>query len=97
MGRLRSLATPASPLRLGGIPSQSPSEGGCRGTECCPFFWQHLSPPVGACGERDYALFLQLFQSKSKVGIPTLLPKTPIQAIFFIKNGPVSQLAKFGE
>ena len=60
MGRLRSLAAPARPLRLGGIPSQSPFQGGCRGTECCPFFLQHLPPPVGACGERNYALFFSI-------------------------------------
>ena len=97
MGRLRSLATPARPLCLGGIPSQSPSEGGCRGTECCPFFCSICRPQSGRVGNETMPFFLQLFQSKSKVGIPTLLPKTPIQAIFFIKNGPVSQLAKFGE
>ena len=38
MGELRSLAAPARPLRLGGMPSQSPFEGGCRGTKCWPFF-----------------------------------------------------------
>ena len=83
MGRLRSLATPARPLRLGGIPSQSPSEGGCRGTECCPLFLQHLSPPVGACGERNYALFFAAFSIKKQSRNSDLASKNSHSSYFF--------------
>ena len=41
----------------------SASEKGCRGMECCPFFLQHLPPPVGACGERNYGLFFATSES----------------------------------
>ena len=61
-----------------------PLRGGLSGNGMLPVFLQHLSPPVGACGERNYALFFAAFSiKKRKVGIPTLLPKTPTQAIFF--------------
>ena len=97
MGRLRSLATPARPLRLGGIPSQSPSEGGCRGTECCPFFCSICRPQSGRVGNETMPFFLQLFQSKAKSEFRPCFQKLPFKLFFFIKNGPVSQLAKFGE
>ena len=94
MGRLRSLATPARPLRLGGIPSQSPSEGGCRGTECCPFFCSICRPQSGRVGNETMPFFLQH---------PGMLPdykncdNTSELAFFSIKSGPVSQLVKSGE
>ena len=75
---------PPGPCAWAGYPLSPPPRGAVGERNAARFFLQHLSPPVGACGERNYALFFwQLFQSKSKVGIPTLLPKTPIQAIFF--------------
>ena len=46
MGELRSLAAPARPLRLGGMPSQSPFEGGLSGNEMLAFFLQHF-PAAG--------------------------------------------------
>ena len=64
MGRLRSLATPARPLRLGGIPSQSPSEGGCRGTECCPFFCSICRPQSGRVGNETMPFFCSFFNQK---------------------------------
>ena len=73
MGRLRSLTAPARPLR-GGIPFQSPSEGGCRGTECCPFFCSICRPQSGRVGNETMPFFPAFFDEKGKVGIPTLLP-----------------------
>ena len=96
MGGLRSLAAPARPVRLGGIPSQSPFRGGLSGNGMLPVFLQHLPPPVGACGERNYGLFFGIFfEEESKVGIPTLLPTTHIRPIFFHHKHPVSQNIKF--
>ena len=72
-----------------------PLRGGLSGNGMLPvFFAASVAPSRGVWGTKLCPFFLQLFQSKSKVGIPTLHPKIPIQAIFFIKNGPVSQLAK---
>ena len=76
MGGLRSLAAPARPLRLGGIPSQSPCEGAVGERNAARFFAASAAP-IGACGERNYALFAVFSaKKKSKVGIPKLLPKT---------------------
>ena len=67
MGGLRSLATPAM---CGRDTPPSPARGAL-GNGMLPVFLQHLPPPVGACGERNYGLFSRIF---GKVGIPTLLP-----------------------
>ena len=39
-----------------------PLRGGLSGNGMLPVFLQHLSPPVGACGERNYALFSSFFR-----------------------------------
>ena len=39
--------------------SQSPSEGGCRGTECCPFFCSICRPQSGRVGNETMPFFLQ--------------------------------------
>ena len=93
MGGLRSLANPARPLCLGGIPHRPPPEGAL-GNGMLPVFSQHLPPPVGACGERNYGLFF--FQDFGKVGIPTLLPIAN-KTLNFVKNRPVPELARSGE
>ena len=97
MGELRSLAAPARPLRLGGIPLSVPLRGGLSGNGMLPVFLQHLSPPVGACGERNYALFLQRFSMKKQSRISDLAPNSSHSTHSFIKNWPVPQLARFGE
>ena len=62
MGELRSLAAPARPVRLGGIPFSPPSEGGCRGTECCPFFCSIYRPPTKRVGSETMAFFFKDFE-----------------------------------
>ena len=83
MGRLRSLATPARPLRLGGIPSQSPSEGGCRGTECCPFFCSICRPQSGRVGNETMPFFLAAFSIKKQSRNSDLASKNSHSSYFF--------------
>ena len=65
-----------------------PLRGGLSGNGMLPvFFCSICRPQSGRVGNETMPFLLQLFQSKSKVGIPTLLPKTPIQAIFSSKTG----------
>ena len=59
-----------------------------------PVFLQHLPPPVGACGERNYALF---FAASGMMPDCTNCDNTSELAFFSIKSGPVSQLVKSGE
>ena len=73
MGGLRSLATPARPLCLGGIPHRPPPEGAL-GNGMLPVFLQHLPPPVGACGERNYGLFSPGFGPKRAQKLATRGP-----------------------
>ena len=40
---------------------QSPFREGLSGNGMLPVFLQHLPPPVGACGERNYGLFFPGF------------------------------------
>ena len=95
MGGLRSLANPARPLCLGGIPSQSPFRGGLSGNGMLPVFLQHLPPPVGACGERNYGLFFPAFWARgppqTQGGIPTLLPQLAFDSFFPSKTAGVTQ------
>ena len=55
-GRLRSLANPARPLCLGGIPHRPPPERAL-GNGMLPVVLKHLPPPVGACGNKTMAFF----------------------------------------
>ena len=85
MGRLRSLAAPARPLRLGGIPSQSPFQGGCRGTECCPFFCSICRPQSGRVGNETMP-----FSSASGMSQIRNICVTSENALKLIKIGPCS-------
>ena len=40
--------------------SQSPSEGGCRGTECCPFFCSICRPQSGRVGNETMPFFCSI-------------------------------------
>ena len=64
----------------------SPLRGGCRGTECCPFL-QHLSLPVGACGERNMPFFSSFFSIKRQ-GRNSDLASNSYSTHSFIQNGP---------
>ena len=91
MGGLRSLATPARPLCLGGIPHRPPPEGAL-GNGMLPVFLQHLPPPVGACGERNYGLFSPGFGQGRDSDFASNRHKT----LNFIEknNRPVPELAR---
>ena len=52
MGGLRSLAAPARPLRLGGIPSQSPCEGAVGERNAARFFAASAAPSRGVWGTK---------------------------------------------
>ena len=74
-----------APLCLGGIPSQSPSEGGCRGTECCPFFCSICRPQSGRVGNET----MPFFSASGMTQIRNICV-TSENALKLIKIGPCS-------
>ena len=90
MGGLRSLAAPARPLCLGGIPHRPPP-GGLWGTECCPFFCSICRPQSGRAGNETMAFFPG-FLARSGF---RLCFQSPQNAQFHRKNDwPVPELAR---
>ena len=71
----------------------SPFRGGLSGNGMLPVFLQHLPPPVGACGERNYALFFGIFfEEKNNVEIPDIASKNSHWAIFSSKTVTTRQI-----
>ena len=96
-GGSEALPPPPGLCAWAGYPFSLPSEGGCRGTECCPFFCSICRPQSGRVGNETMPFFLASFsKKKNKVGIPTLLPRTHIGP-FFHQKRPVSQLVRFDD
>ena len=91
MGGLRSLANPARPLCLGGIPHRPPPEG-LWGTECCPFFCSICRPQPGRAGNETMAFFPGFWQGRNSD-----FASNRHKMLNFIKNRPVSELARSGE
>ena len=90
-GGSEALPPPPGLCAWAGYPFSLPSEGGCRGTECCPFFCSIRRPRSGRVGNETMPFFFQHFgpcgPPQTKVGIPTLLPTTHIRPICSSKNG----------
>ena len=68
MGGVRSLAAPARPVRLGGIPfSQSPFRGGLSGNGMLPvFFAASATPSRGVWGTKLWPFFSSIFDPGHK-------------------------------
>ena len=60
-----------------------PLRGGLSGNGMLPVFLQHLSPPVGACGERNYALSFAAFSIKKQSRNSDLASKNSHSSYFF--------------
>ena len=68
-------------------PLSVPLRGGLSGNGMLPVFLQHLSPPVGACGERNAALFSAAFDPEYQGRDSDLASKTHNQPILSSKTG----------
>ena len=67
-GESEALPPPPGLCAWAGYPSVSPpSEGGCRGTECCPFFFAaSATPSRGVWGTKLWPFFSSIFDPGHK-------------------------------
>ena len=63
-GGSEALPPPPGLCAWAGYPLSPPSEGGCRGTECCPFFCSICRLQSGRVGNETMAFFLASFSKK---------------------------------
>ena len=86
-GGSEALPPPPGLCAWAGYPFSPPSEGGCRGTECCPFFCSICCPQSGRVGNETMPFFLASFsKKKTKSGFRPCFQELTLDH-FFIKNG----------
>ena len=52
-----------------------------------PVFLQHLPPPVGVCGERNYGLFFSIFDPEGSVLWICNTPSWRLQSLLLCESG----------